>query len=136
MRIGEAARDSGLEPSAIRFYESAGVLPEPERTPSGYRDYSESDVETLRLARRLRALELPLGDIRGIVSMSVRGEAPCQPVRAAIDREATAIDARIMDLKRLREELTRLQAASENLVDDWPNACVCHVLEAEDSTRQ
>ncbi len=133
MRIGQAARGSGLEPSAIRFYESAGVLPEARRTSSGYRDYTESDVEMLRLARRLRALELPLRDIQGIVGMSARGEAPCQPVRAAIDREAAAIDARIGDLRRLREELAQLQAASADLVDDWPNACICHVLDDQDS---
>jgi len=136
MRISEAARDSGLEPSAIRFYESAGVLPAPQRTPSGYRDYSPSDVEMLRLARSLRALELPLNDIRGIVTMSASGNAPCLPVREAIEREAAAIDARISDLKRLRGELSRLQAASADIVDNWPDSCVCHVLNAEDPTRQ
>ncbi len=135
MQIGEAARGSGLEPSAIRFYESIGVLPEPLRTPSGYRDYGPSDVEALRFVRRLRALELPLDDIRGIVDLSVSGEAPCRPVREAIDREAAAIDARIGDLVRLRDELTRLQGAAADLVDEWPTSCVCHVLEPALSAR-
>ena len=112
------------------------MLPEPERTPSGYRDYGPSDVETLRFVRRLRALELPLDDIRGIVDLSVGGEAPCRPVREAIDREAAAIDARIGDLVRLRDELARLQETAADLVDDWPISCVCHVLDPEPSVRR
>jgi len=136
MRIGEAAHDSGLEPSAIRSYESAGVLPEPARRPSGYRDYFDSDVKTLRLVHRLRALEFPLGDIGGTVSMAVRGEAPCRSVREAIDREAAAINNRIGDLRRLRGELAELQDAFADVVDDWPSSCVCHVLDARGSIRR
>lgn len=136
MKISEAARSSGLEPTAIRFYESTGVLPEPGRTPSGYRDYVAADVEVLRFVRRLRALELPLDDIRGIVSLHVRGEAPCRPIREAIDREAAAIDARIADLGRVRDELARLQEATAGLVDEWPASCVCHVLEPEAPSTQ
>lgn len=136
MKISEAARSSGLEPTAIRFYEATGVLPLPGRTPSGYRDYVAADVEVLRFVRRLRALELPLDDIRGIVGLHIRGEAPCRPIREAIDREAAAIDARIADLGRLRDELTRLQEAAAGLGDEWPDSCVCHVLEPESSTTQ
>lgn len=51
MRIGEAARLSGLETSAIRFYEADCVVPEPKRTDAGYRDYSVGDVELLRFTR-------------------------------------------------------------------------------------
>ena len=48
MRIGEVAHMTGLETSAIRFYESNGIVPEPQRTAAGYRDYLEDDVELLR----------------------------------------------------------------------------------------
>ncbi len=64
MRIGEAARLSGLETSAIRFYEADRVVPEPKRTDAGYRDYGVGDVELLRFIRRLRSLEFPLDDAR------------------------------------------------------------------------
>ncbi len=131
MRIGEAARTAGLETSAIRYYEANGIVPEPQRTAAGYRDYEAVDVELLRFVRRLRSLELPLDDIREIVSLRSDGQAPCAQVRAAITREATAIDRRIDDLGRLRDELTRLQAAADRIGDDdWPTSCVCHVLES------
>jgi len=54
MRIGEAAAKAGLEPTAIRFYEKHGVLPGPERTDSGYRDYTDTDVALLLFVRRAR----------------------------------------------------------------------------------
>lgn len=129
MRIGQAAEQARLEASAIRFYESAGVLPEPARSDAGYRDYAETDVELMRFVRRLRALELPLDDIREIVRLRTSGEAPCQPVRDAIAREADAVDERIAELTRLRTELRSLRKRMDAIVDDWPNACVCHVIE-------
>ncbi len=130
MRIGQAAELAGLEPSAIRFYERRGVVPAPERTSGGYRTYRSDHVELLKLVRRLRSLRLPLDDVAEIVELQVKGEPPCTAVRAAIAREQAAIEQRIRDLHRLREELGRLEAAAERLSDDWPRTCLCHVLEA------
>ncbi len=129
MRIGQAASRAQLEPSAIRFYESAGVLPAPARTDAGYRHYDETGVELMRFVRRLRALELPLDDIREIVRLWTSGEAPCQPVRDAITRESEAVDQRIAELTRLRAELRSLQQRMDLIVDQWPQSCVCHVIE-------
>lgn len=129
MRIGQAAKQAFLEPSAIRFYESAGVLPPPRRTKAGYRDYDDRNVELMRFVRRLRSLELPLDDIREIVSLRANGEAPCRPVRDAIAREADAVDDRIGELTRLRTELRSLQERMDSIDDRWPTSCVCHVIE-------
>lgn len=129
MRIGQAAERALLEASAIRFYESAGVLPPPARSDAGYRDYDERDIDLIRFVRRLRALELPLDDIREIVRLRVAGDAPCQPVRDAIVREAVAVDGRIAELTRLGSELRSLRKRMDSVVDQWPVACVCHVIE-------
>lgn len=129
VKIGQAARAATLEPSAIRFFESAGVLPPPNRTAGGYRDYSDNDVDLLRFVRRLESLEPPLDDIKEIVSLRVAGEAPCRPVRDAIAREAKAADDRIEELVRLRSELRSMQRRMEATVDQWPASCVCHVIQ-------
>lgn len=128
MRIGQAAELASLEPSAIRFYESAGVLPQPARSDAGYRMYAEADVELMRFVRRLRALELPLDDIREIVRLWASGEAPCRPVRDAISREAESVDDRIAELTRLRSELRSLEKRMKGIVDEWPRSCACHVI--------
>lgn len=47
-RIAEIAERSGFSPSALRYYEQAGVLAAPERTPAGFRLYPDRDVERLR----------------------------------------------------------------------------------------
>ena len=129
LRIGEAADQSGLATSAIRYYESLGLLPEPGRSTSGYREYDAEEVELLRFVARLRTLEFPLTDIQEIVGLRREGKAPCSAVRSTISREADAIESRIEDLKRLKRELKTLQALAEDLPDDWPTACVCNVLE-------
>lgn len=118
-----------LEPSVIRFYESTGVLPEPSRLDSGYRDYTKAEIELMRFVRGLRSLDLPLDDIKEIVRLRVAGEAPCRPVREAIEREAVAVDGRIEELVRLRGELRSLQQRMDTTTDDWPDSCVCHIIE-------
>ena len=135
MRIGEAAKAAGLEATAIRFYEKQGVLPHPERTDSGYRDYADEDVELLRFVRRARSLEIPLDDVRQIVELRTRGQAPCEVVRRVMTREAATIDARIAELQELRDELKQLRGLADRVADDWPGGdCVCHIVEAENIT--
>lgn len=129
MGIGEVAQLTGLETSAIRYYETHGIVPEPARTGAGYRTYRDEDVELLQFVRRLRSLGLPLVDVREVVALRTEGQPPCSQVRDALVREAAAIDHRIDDLMRLRAELSRLQAEASEITDDWPTSCVCHVLE-------
>lgn len=128
LRIGEAAEQAGLAPSAIRYYENTGVLPEPERSDSGYRGYDLADVELLRFVGRLRNLEFPLSDVREIVALRSEGKAPCQKVRTTISREVAAIESRIADLQRLESELRALEAEAKDLPDTWPTDCVCDVI--------
>lgn len=128
LRIGEVAERSGLASSAIRYYESVGILPEPDRTDSGYRGYADRDIDLLRFVARLRALEFPLSDVREIVALRRDGKAPCGAVRATISREAAAVKTRIEDLKKLQQELRTLERQAKDLPDDWPTACVCNVV--------
>lgn len=129
LRIGEVAEATGLSAAAIRFYESEGVLPEPDRLNSGYRRYTVDDVELIRFVSRLRALEFPLNDVREIVALRRDEKAPCVAVRSAIARELSAIESRITDLEQLRGELTALKAEADDLPDNWPTDCVCNLIE-------
>jgi DNA-binding transcriptional MerR regulator len=62
MRIGELARQVGVSTDTVRFYERSGWLPRASRRDNDYRNYSEPDVEHLRLLIELRRLDVPLGD--------------------------------------------------------------------------
>ena len=63
MKIKELEQASGIPRASIRFYEKEGLL-EPERMENGYREYSDRDLEALRKIVLLRALQVPLKDIR------------------------------------------------------------------------
>lgn len=130
MKIGELAQQMGLNPRTIRFYESIGVLPEPVRSHSGYREYDRSDLDRLRFIRTAQSLGLSLDDIREILALRERGDAPCTYVRGVIDRQAREVEKRIEELQRLRTELRRLRRVARALPDEiGDERCVCHIIE-------
>jgi len=110
MRIGELADRLGITTKAIRFYESIGLLPDPPRTPSGYRSYEDTDVERLIFIKTAQRLGLSLDEIREIIAFRDRGERPCGYVAELLSRQVSDLDARIHEMRALREELRRLQA--------------------------
>lgn len=129
MRIGEIAREAGLTPSAIRFYEKAGVLSAPERTPSGYRDYEPSILDRLSFIRDGQAVGLTLGELREIIAFRERGEVPCVHVIELIRRRATEITSQIEKLQDMRRDLQLLSDRAQNLD---PSRCsedtICQVI--------
>ncbi len=129
LRIGELADQAGLAPSAIRYYEAVGVLPPATRSRSGYRGYSEGDLDLVKFVSRLRSLEFPLNDVREIVALRREGKAPCAAVRSAMSRGAQQVSNRIRELQRLQTELGDLEKTARDLPDDWPTVCVCNVIE-------
>ena len=134
MRIGELARRLNLNPRTLRFYESIGLLPEPTRTPSGYRDYSEEDLERVTFIRSAQRLGLSLEDIREILAFRDRGELPCEYVLKVIDKEAEDLRTRIMEMQQLREELTALKRKAQRIPKRKlaDRSCVCHIIENQE----
>jgi DNA-binding transcriptional MerR regulator len=99
MRIGELARRAGVSERSLRYYEVQGLL-HPTRTPSGYREYAESDVDTVRHIRLLLAAGLNTAFIKEVLPCMVDtgdGLAPGCPellphLRNERDRITIAID--------------------------------------------
>ena len=110
MRIGELAARLGVTTKAIRFYEGIGLLPDPARTPSGYRSYEEVDAERLVFIKTAQRLGLSLDEIKEIIAFRDRGEQPCGYVAEVLQRQVTDLDGRIAEMCTLRDELRRLQA--------------------------
>lgn len=129
MLIGELARRSGITTKTLRFYEEAGVLPEPRRTSAGYRDYDESALERLAFVRSAQSAGLTLAESREVIRIRDGGAAPCAHVRQLLDDKANAVDRQLADLRALKAELGRLRERA-HAVD--PAACdpdaVCEVL--------
>ena len=129
MKIGEVARRVGVATSALRFYEEAGLLPEPERTPSGYREYDPSVIDRLAFIRAGQAVGVTLAELKEVLRIRDRGEAPCRHVTDLIETRIREVDERIEDLRRLRGDLAGLAATA---ADFDPALCppesVCRIL--------
>ena len=80
MRIGELAQQAGVTTKALRFYEQAGVLPEPARSPSGYRNYDETALARLRFIKGAQAAGLTIAEIVQIVAVREAQGPPCAHV--------------------------------------------------------
>ncbi|HVR79958.1 MAG TPA: heavy metal-responsive transcriptional regulator [Acidimicrobiia bacterium] len=129
MQIGEVARKVGVATSAIRFYEETGLIPEPERTPSGYRVYDSAVIDRLAFIRAGQAVGLTLGELAEVLQIRDRGEAPCRHVTDLIGIHIREIDDRIRDLRKLRQDLAGLAetAAAFNPAECSPES-VCRIL--------
>src|SRR5438105_13586166 len=79
MRIGHLAEQSGLAPTALRYYETSGLLPAPHRTASGYRAYDAGVLLRLALIRAAQAVGLALAELRDVLALRDRGKAACGP---------------------------------------------------------
>jgi len=115
MRIGELAQRSGLTAKTLRFYEQAGVLPEPGREKSGYRDYDQDAVGRLAFVKAAQAAGLTLSEIRQVIVVREQEGPPCSHVIALLDAHADELDRRIVDLTALREQVLRLRERSKDL---------------------
>ena len=113
MKIGELAGTTGVGTKTIRYYESIGLLPEPSRLPSGYREYASEDVSRLEFVAQAKALGLTLEEISDILQASSADAVNCDHVVALLVRKRDAIDAWIEDAIALRDALDRTIEASE-----------------------
>ena len=127
MRIGALAERLGVTTKTIRFYESIGLLPDPARTASGYRDYAEADAERLTFIKTAQRLGLTLDEIREIIAFRDRGQRPCGYVAQVLHRQVADLDRRIREMRKLRDELKGLEAKAA-LGDEDPNS-YCGVIE-------
>src|ERR1700737_4122368 len=105
MQIGIVAKKIGLSVDAIRFYERNALLPQPPRTQGGFRQYGESDVETLAFIRRVQGLGFKLSEIRGLLNLRGNRLQPCAPVRRRLEEKLTDVRRKLADLQALALEL-------------------------------
>jgi DNA-binding transcriptional MerR regulator len=131
MFIGELASRTGVNAKTIRYYEGVGLLPPAARLPSGYRQYSEADVERLGFIRNAKALGVTLEEIKEVLAFRDRGEAPCPYVLKLLNAKEKEIQGRIGGLRMLAQELRRLRRAAVKIParELTAKARFCHILE-------
>jgi len=132
MKIGELAGRSGVAPTALRYYEKAGLLPKSRRTASGYRTYHPGAVPRLAFIRAAQTVGLTLAEIRDVIRIRDAGAPPCAHVLELIERHRAQVRSRIRDLQRLEHDLDDLASRGAG-VD--PEQCdpvgVCKVIPSD-----
>ena len=135
MKIQEFAQLTGLSTRTIRYYETIGILTFPRRTPNGYREYSEHDLSRARFVAGARSLDLSLDEIREILAMQDRREAPCRTLLHLIEHKANYIEERIRLLKQMEIDLRELHQLGLTFPTDDIDGknCICHLVSEHSS---
>jgi DNA-binding transcriptional MerR regulator len=128
MLIGELARRAGTSTKTLRFNEDAGLLADPGRTGSGYRDYARDALERVGFIRDAQTSGLTLRQIGEIPEIRDGGQPPCDHVRLFIDRRLDDIDRRIIELEQTRAQLQQLAQRTSEL-DPADCSDYCHIIQ-------
>ena len=122
--IGEAGRRAGVSARMVRHYESLGLLPAVGRTDSGYRQYSEAEVHTLRFIKRSRELGFSMEEIAELVSLWQNRRRSSAGVKRIAQRHADELAQRIEAMQAMQRTLAHLIHCCQG--DDRPD---CPILD-------
>ncbi len=126
LTVGKLAKAAGVHVETIRYYERLGLLPEPIRSPGGYRLYSARDVARLRFIKRAQRLGFTLAEIGDLLSLRVEASRRCDAVKARAEAKLADIEAKLETLQRMRGALEALVRAC----NDRDETSACPILDA------
>lgn len=128
LTIGKAAERAGVGIETVRFYEREGLIDEPPRGPSGYRQYPQSVVTRLQFIRQAKELGFTLNEIKDLLSLRLDPETTCADVKQRAEAKIADIDDKMRSLRRMKKVLDKLtkSCSGRGSVDD------CPILEALD----
>lgn len=106
--MSKLAEGAGVSADSVRYYERIGLLPEPDRSPSGYRLYDEEALERIRFIKRAQRFGLRLEEIGELLDIRERGLCPCGHTRDLLVRRVDQLDEEIAAMARLREDVRQM----------------------------
>jgi MerR family copper efflux transcriptional regulator len=122
MTIGRLARRAGVGVETVRFYEREGLIEQPPREGSGWRQYPEDVVSRLRFIRRAQEVGFSLKEIDELISLRLDPFADSAEVKARAEGKIEEIEDKIRDLQGMKDALVRLAGAcsGEGSVQECP----------------
>jgi len=124
--IGQMSRKTGVNIETIRYYERIGILPKPDRSAGGNRQYNEDQLKRLYFIRRSRELGFSLDEIRGLFEMVDRKDFTCGEVHDLTVDHLASVRDKISNLKKLEKAL--LAMVSECSRGDVPECPILEIL--------
>lgn len=123
LKAGELAKQTGINAETLRYYENQGLLPEPQRSDSGYRLYSESDAQKIVFIKRAQELGFTLKEIKELLSLRISPEHSAFEVKKLATQKIVVIDEKIKALQTIETSLIELSdecPGSEGTINDCP----------------
>jgi MerR family transcriptional regulator, copper efflux regulator len=108
LRIGQVAEASGLSVKTVRFYCDEGLIATVSRTQGGYRLFHPAVLDELALIRSMRAMDVPLPELKRILDVRRSGFCNCSALKKSIQDRIESINARMVELDLMRNELSGL----------------------------
>jgi Cd(II)/Pb(II)-responsive transcriptional regulator len=131
MKIGELATRAACDVQTVRFYEREGLLEEPAREASGYRNYEERHLTRLNFIRHCRSLDIPLLEVRQLLQFAAQPDRSCGQVNELLDQHIALVSQRVHALQALQGQLVALRETCDG---DGTHACA--ILESFVSAAQ
>lgn len=108
MKIGQAARQAGVNVQSLRYYERRGLVPPPERLDSGYRLYTPEEVRKVKFIKNAQKLGFALKEVEDLLELRVSRRAQCGRVQRKAGARLRDVESKIEKLKILRRVLKDL----------------------------
>jgi MerR family mercuric resistance operon transcriptional regulator len=132
LTIGQVARRAGIGVETVRFYERQGLVEQPARKESGYRQFDEGTIARLRFIRRAKELGFTLNEIKELLSLKLDPSTTCAHVKRQAETKIADIQGKIDSLKRMKQALVKLTKACSGQGQTRD----CPILDALDSKEE
>jgi MerR family copper efflux transcriptional regulator len=131
MNIGEVAKESGISAKMIRYYEDTGLIRAARRSLSGYRVYSDTDLQTLRFVRRARDLGFSVRQIDDLLTLWRDRARASADVKAIALGHVAELETKMRELKEMSETLRHLASTCHG--DTRPDCPILTTLASGDA---
>jgi MerR family mercuric resistance operon transcriptional regulator len=114
LSVGQLAKDANVNIETVRYYERRGLLPEPKRRESGYREYSPEDVFRIKFIKRAQELGFTLKEISELLALRVDAKTTCAKVKKQAEAKISDIEEKILLLKKMKAALGKLASSCKD----------------------
>src|SRR5438105_11982785 len=136
MKTGEVADEAGVNIPTLRYYERRGLLPEPSRLDSGYREYGPEAVRTVRFIKRSQELGFTLAQVETLLQLAEGGPESCESAQELANRKIAELDEKVASLRDMRNSLRRLVVTCTRPRDERECPLLVSIQEGADGPRR
>ncbi len=108
LTTGTLAKKTQVNIQTVRYYERRGLIPEPPRRESGYRQYSHDAVTRIQFIKRAQELGFSLKEVRELLSLKLDSYTPCIIVKRRSEAKIKDIENKIKTLQNMKQALVKL----------------------------